>query len=129
MSYTSLTDILDSVINDLRDQRIKTIEIRSAHNLFSVLNMNVGDKIFLTSATPQDITCGTKGLIAKVIGLHTMMHRVYHGTEQFYEEREALVARIQLQLHGFGRVKSVEEIKLGKPTIVEADDVLYYEAR
>lgn len=129
MSYNVLTDIFDSVIRDLREHRIKTIEIRSAHNLFSLLNVNIGDKIFLTSTTHQDIICGTTGVIAKVSGLQTTMHRVYRGSEQYYEEREALVSKIQLQVQGLGRVKRVEEIGLGKPTIVEADEVRYYEAR
>jgi len=128
MSYTALTGILDSVLSDLKNHRLKTIELRSANNLISTLNIGVGDMIFLTKESSQDITCGTTGMIAKVSWLQTTMHRIYQGTEQFYEERETMVTRIQLQVHGFGRIRSIKEISVGKPTVVEAEELLYYEA-
>ena len=128
MSYTTLTGILDSVLSDLKNHRLKTIELRSANNLISTLNIGVGDMVFLTKESSQDITCGTTGMIAKVNGLQTTMHRIYQGTEQFYEERETMVSRIQLQVHGFGRIRSIKEISIGKPTLVEAEELPYYEA-
>ncbi|MDY6864460.1 MAG: DUF473 domain-containing protein [Halobacteriota archaeon] len=129
MSYTTLTGIMDSVLRDLKNQRLKTIELRSANNLISAMNIGVGDMVFLTKESSQDLTCGTTGMIAKVNGLQTTMHRVFQGNEYFYEERETMVTRIQLQAHGFGRIRSVKDISIGKPTVVEAEELRYYEAR
>ena len=129
MKYIALTGILNSVISDLNDRRIKTIEIRSAHNLFCVLDMNVGNKIFLTDESSQDVAPGTIGLIAKVCELGTTMHRIYQGNDQFYEERETLVSRIQLQVCGSSRVRKVEKVGLGISMVVEADEILCYDAR
>jgi hypothetical protein len=50
-------------------------------------------------------------------------------TEDVFEECETFSTRLQLELKGIARVRKVEENDLGKPFIVEADEVTYLEAR
>jgi len=129
MKYFALTGIAKGVIYDLRDHVLRTIEIRSPHNFFTALRIKAGDLVFLTNSNSQDVTIGTIGIIAQVRNYQIISHKTIQSREFFYEEIEVQLARIQLETKGLGRVRRVECCKLGEPTIVEADRVLFYEAR
>src|SRR5512136_2910194 len=128
MIYVALTGIARHVIKELLAARVRTIEIRSPNNFVTLLNVKPGDKIFLTEASAPDILLGTNGLIASVMGIQTITHRVIQSNEDYYEEREAQAVRVQLQLAGVGRVRRVTSFDVGVPLELEVDQVKYCDA-
>ncbi len=128
MIYIALTGIARHVIKELLAARVRTVEIRSPNNFVALLNSKPGDKIFLTEASAPDILLGTNGLIAGIMSIQTITHRVIQSSEDFYEEREAQAARVQLQLSGIGRVRKVTSFEVGEPLMLDVDQVKYCDA-
>ena len=129
MEYVALTGISNDVVTDLKNHRLRTIEIRSPHNFFTALNLNVGENIFLTSTSTQDLTAGTKGIIVKLMQHQVSTHRIINGTDNFYEEREMTMIRIQLQSKCVARVRKVLSNQIGQITLVDAEEMSFYDAR
>ncbi len=129
MRHVVLSGISPEVLRDLEHEKIKTIEIRSPHNFLSVLETDVGDVIFLTPTSLGDVRAGTTGVIAKIREKQISMHRVIQRTEMFYEEAEVQMARLQLEMKGHARVRRAECCALGEATVVEADEVQFFEGR
>lgn len=128
MIYVALTGIARHVVKELLAARVRTVEIRSPNNFVALLNAKPGDKIFLTESSAPDILLGTNGLIASVMGIQMITHRVIQSSEDYYEEREAQAARVQLQYAGVGRVRRVTSFEVGEPLTLEVDQVKYYDA-
>lgn len=82
----------------------RTIEVRSARNVIVVRKLKLGEKVFLTYETPQDITRGTEGIIAEILKIEEMEQRIPWEES---DEREVTVCRIQLRLIGLGKVIEV----------------------
>lgn len=132
MIYTALTGIARHVMKEILAARVRTVEIRSPNNFFALLNIQPGDKIFLTESSPTDVISGTSGLITDVQALQVVTHRVIQSSEDYYEEREAQAARVQLHLVGIGRVKraAVPEVgEVGAPLRLDVEEVRYCDAR
>ncbi len=129
MRHIVLSGISHQVLKDMEHDKIKTIEIRSPHNFLSVLETDVGDVIFLTSTSLADVRPGTTGIIAKIREKQVSMHRMVHKNMEFYEEAEVQMARLQLEMRGYARVRRVECCALGEATVVEADEVRFFEGR
>jgi len=128
MIYVALTGIARHVMKELMAARVRTVEIRSPNNFVALLNAKPGDKIFLTESSAPDILLGTNGLIASVMGIQMITHRVIQSSEDYYEEREAQAARVQLQLVCVGRVRRVTSFEVGEPLMLEVDQVKYCDA-
>ena len=116
-------------LKNLEQNKVKTIEIRSPHNFLSAIEAQVGDVIFLTATSMEDVGVGTKGYIAKILEKQIAIHRVIQRKEMFYEEAEVQMARLQLELKGHARVRRTEFCALGEATVVEADELLFFEGR
>lgn len=129
MRYVVLSGISQQVLRSLESNKVKTIEIRSPHNFLSALETNVGDMIFLTSTSLEDVRPGTTGIIAKINEKQIAMHRMVQRTEDFYEEAEVQIARLQLQMKGHARVRRAECCALGEATVVDADEMKFFEGR
>ena len=129
MKYVALTGIASQVLKELQDNRIRTFEIRSPHNFYSVYGSDVGDLVLLTRTSYNDVRAGTIGMIARIRSKQVAIHHIMQITEDVFEECETFSTRLQLELKGIARVRKVEENDLGKPFIVEADEVTYLEAR
>lgn len=129
MEYVALTGISDIVLSELKDHLLRTIEIRSPQNFFTSLDINVGDNIFMTHTSAQDIMRGTPGVVAQVIKHQVSTHRTVTGTDTFYEERESMMIRIQLKSIGVARISNILSNELGKVTLVDAEQICFYEAR
>ncbi len=129
MRYVVLSGISQQVLRSLETNKVKTIEIRSPHNFLSTLETNVGDVIFLTSTSHQDLRPGTTGIIAKINEKQIVMHRMVQKTEDFYEEAEVQMARLQLQMKGHARVRRAECCAIGEATVVDADEMKFFEGR
>ncbi len=129
MRYVVLSGISQQVLKSLETNKVKTIEIRSPHNFLSALDTNVGDVIFLTSTSLEDVRPGTTGIIAKINEKQISMHRMVQRTEDFYEEAEVQMARLQLQMKGHARVRRAECCAIGEATVVDADEMKFFEGR
>ncbi len=68
-------------------------------------------------------------MIARINRRQIAIHRLVQSTDQIYEEYETYAARLQLELRGIGRVRRIEQAVIGKPYIVEVDEVNYLEAK
>lgn len=129
MKYIVLSGISPYVLRELEHNKVKTIEIRSPHNFLSAIETEAGDVIFLTSTSQEDVRPGTAGVIAKIREKQVSMHRMIQKTEEFYEEAEVQMARLQLEMKGTARVRRSECCALGEATVVDADEVLFFEGR
>ena len=129
MRHIVLSGISHHVIKELEHEKIKTIEIRSPHNFRSILETEVGDIIFITSRSQEDIRGGTTGLIVRIREKLVSMHRVIQKSLDSYEETEFQGARLQLEMKGHARVRRTEVWKLGEAMVVDADEVLNFEGR
>jgi uncharacterized protein len=128
MIYVALTGIARHVMKELLAARVRTVEIRSPHNFVALLHIQPGDKVFMTESSAQDIVPGTTGLIASIMEIQLITHRVIQTSEDYYEEREAQAARAQLHLDGMGRVRKVATFEMGLPLELEVDLVKYCDA-
>lgn len=129
MRCVALTGISNHVINDLKNRLLRTIEIRSPHNFAGVLHINVGDPVFLSSTSPNDITAGTTGLVARLQRCDISIHRAVQGNDFVYEEREAMLARVQLVGGCSGRVQRIIQHELGSAMVVDVEERPVYAAR
>ncbi len=129
MIYVALTGIARHVMRELLAARVRTVEIRSPNNFFALVNVQPGERVFITESSAPDIVPGTSGLIAEVRGLQIITHRVIQSSEDYYEEREAQAARSQLQLIAIGRVRRVASSEKGIPLMLDVDEVRYCDAR
>jgi hypothetical protein len=128
MIYVALTGIARHVMKELLAARVRTVEIRSPNNFVVLLNVQPEDKIFLTEASAPDLLLGTNGLIASVMEIQMITHKVIQSNEDYCEEREAQAARVQLRLAGVGRVRRVTSFEVGEPLELEVDQVKYCDA-
>ena len=129
MEYIALTGIADSVIDILKKHNLRTLEIRNPLNFLGIIELEVGDDVLLTSTSLQDIKEGTSGLIARVMQKQISVHSILSSNDIYFEEREAMSVRIQLEYRSIARVKSVVSNKLGKPIRIDARRISCYEAR
>lgn len=129
MEYVALTGISDIVMSELKDHLLRTIEIRSPQNFITSLGIDVGDTIFVTHTSAQDIMRGTPGVMAQVVKHQVSTHRTVTGNDTFYEEHESMMIRLQLKSVGVARINNVLSKELGKITVVDAEQICFYEAR
>ncbi|MEI6102766.1 MAG: DUF473 domain-containing protein [Methanothrix sp.] len=129
MIYIALTGLARHVMNELTAARVRTVEIRSPNNFFTLLRVQPGDRIFLTQSSAPDIVPGTGGLIASIRALQIITHRTVQSNEDYYEERESQAARVQLQLVAVGRVRKITNFEPGTPLMLDVDEVRYCDAR
>ena len=83
----------------------------------------------LTRTSYNDVRAGTIGMITRIRKKQVAIHHIMQITEDVFEESETFSTRLQLELKSIGRVRKVEENVLGKPFLVEADEVTYLEGR
>ena len=129
MKCVALTGIGRGVIEDITSHHVRTIEVSSAHNIYSLINMELGDTIFLTCTSMHDMKSGTPGILVVIRALDIRMHRVTGQYGHIQEEIETMYARVQTVLRNRARVNSVLPVKVGAPTFIEADELVYFEAK
>jgi len=129
MIYIALTGLAKHVLKELSSAKVRTVEIRSPNNFYALLAAQPGDRIFLTDSSAPDIVPGTVGLIASIRALQTITHRTIQTSQDYYEERAAQAARVQLQLMAVGRVRKITNFEPGTPLTLDVDEVRYCDAR
>ncbi|MGZ4907990.1 MAG: DUF473 domain-containing protein [Halobacteriota archaeon] len=130
MKHLALTGISRDSIDDLMRKRVRTFELRSAHNVPAVLDVRIGDELFVTDTSRHDLEIGTTGVLARVRNKEISMQKVSHRIGDFYEEREIMSARVQLELRERTcRLRGIEDAGPGKPVAVETAEVCHFEGR
>jgi hypothetical protein len=130
MRHLALTGISKESIDDLAVKRVRTFELRSAHNIPIVFEADVGDEVFVTDTSRHDVAIGTTGVLARVRNKTISMQKVSHRVGDFYEEREVMSARVQLELREHTcRLRGIEDEGPGKIIAVEIAEVCHYEGR
>ena len=124
-----LTGISKDVLEDLIRRHIKTVELRSAHNIATAMRAEVGDCVFLTSAKTFDVDRGTLGIIAQVTGKEIYSHSLMFSTPTLIQESEMTVVRLKLEMKGVGRVVRVYSTGILDTTEAEVVEVSYFDAR
>ena len=124
-----LTGIARNVLEDLMRRVIRTVELRSAHNIATALKANLGDCIFLTTAKTFDVDRGTTGIIAEVKGKEVYSHSIVFATTSMIQESEMTVIRLKLDVKGVGRVLKVYNTGILDTTEAEVVELSYFDAR
>jgi hypothetical protein len=120
VKINALTGISPAIIAELKKYRPRTLELQSAHNIITLMDVLPGDHIFLTEIDLDDLCLGDQGIIVEVLGITINMKRMIEYVQPFYcEERERMSARLKVKYVDKTFAKCVEGREWVKPTIVE----------
>jgi uncharacterized protein len=122
MKCPALTGISPEVIKELKAGRPRTIELQSTHNIVTIAGIDPTPRthIFLTSVGLADLSPGDKGICAEVISTSISMKRTVEFAQgAYFEERERMSARLQIQYCGLSVVKEVFNEGMTLPTEVD----------
>ncbi|MFN3383649.1 MAG: DUF473 domain-containing protein [Archaeoglobaceae archaeon] len=96
--------IAKGVLEDIVRRNVRTIELRSAHNVATALRVNLGDCVFLTYSKMSDLERGVSGIIAEVNGKEIVHQSLFYSSPHYIEESEMAVVRLRLNPKGIGRI-------------------------
>lgn len=118
----AITCISQRVFKELLLEGVKTVELRSAHNINSIAHVSVGEPVFVTCKAEEDITKETEGIISVVRNLSVGNKR----DEGTHDEYEITVARVQLERLNVAKVKDAAKPGFGKEVTVDLEQRRYY---
>ncbi len=124
-----LTGISRRALEDLVRRNIRTIELRSAHNVATAMKAEPGSCVLLTTAKLYDIDRGTTGILAEVTGREVMSHSIVFASDRYIEEDEMTVIRLRLTPKCVGRVVSVYSTGILDTTEADVVEISYFDAR
>ena len=124
-----LTGISRKTIDEFIRRYIRTIELRSAHNVATAFKAEVGSCVFLTPAKLGDLGRGCIGMISEVRSKEVQSHSVFFATTRYFEENEMTVVRLKLEPKGMGRIVKVYNMGILDTTEAEVVEVSYFDAR
>ncbi len=124
-----ITGVSKRTIEELMKRVVKTIELRSAHNVTTALKVDVGDLVFLTPTRLHDIDRGTTGIIAEVVGKDVHTHSLIFASESIIQESEMTVVRLRLNVRGVGRIVKVHNTGILDTTEADVVEISYFDAR
>lgn len=124
-----LTGISRKILEDVINRDIKTIELRSTHNVSTAFNIGIEDFVFLTPCKQCDMDKGSRGVIAEVNGKESLSHSMVFSSDRFIEESEMTVVRLRITPRGFGRLRNVYNPGILESTQGDVVEVSYFSAR
>ncbi|HPR42050.1 MAG TPA: DUF473 family protein [Candidatus Methanofastidiosa archaeon] len=117
-----LTCITPRTLRELISEGLKTMVIKSAHNINTLLKTTVNEPIFITSRSEDDITRETEGVIAVVKNMSLYNNRQSLDNDEY----EITTARVQFELINVAKVKDITRSVEDKRLNVDIDRVTYY---
>lgn len=123
-----LSGMAKGVIEDILSGNLKTIELRSAHNVATALRVNLGDCVFLTYSKTSDLARGVSGIIAEVSGKEVIRQSLFYSSPHYIEESEMAVVRLRLNPKGIGRIIQIKRGDLLEAIEAEVVEVTYFTA-
>ncbi|HOP09550.1 MAG TPA: DUF473 family protein, partial [Candidatus Methanofastidiosa archaeon] len=116
------TCITPRTLRELISEGLKTMVIKSAHNINTLLKTTVNEPIFITSRSEDDITRETEGVIAVVKNMSLYNNRQSLDNDEY----EITTARVQFELINVAKVKDITRSVEDKRLNVDIDRVTYY---
>jgi hypothetical protein len=129
MKCLVLTGISRSVIEELVRRNLRTVELRSAHNVATAMRAEPGDCVFLTPARINDLGRGVSGLIAEVTGKEIMSQSLFYQSPYYIEESELTVVRLKLRPKSLGRMIQVKRGAFLETIEGDVVEMSYFDAR
>ncbi|MCS7144948.1 MAG: DUF473 domain-containing protein [Archaeoglobaceae archaeon] len=123
-----LSGIVRTIIDDLVRRNIRTIEVRSAHNVATALKVNLGDCVFLTYSRIGDLERGVSGIIAEVSGKEVIRQSIFYSSPHYIEENEIAVVRLKLNPRGIGRIIQIKTGDLLEAIEAEVVELTHFTA-
>ncbi len=123
-----LSGIAKGIIEDIIRRNIRTIELRSAHNVATALKVNIGDCVFLTYSKIRDLDRGVSGVIAEVSGKEVVHQSMFYSSPHYIEESEMAVVRLRLNPKGVGRIIQIKTGDLLEAIEAEVVEVTHFTA-
>jgi len=123
-----LSGMARGIIEDIMRGNVRTIELRSAHNIATALRVNLGDCVFLTYSKTSDLTRGVSGIIAEVAGKEVVRQSLFYSSPHYIEESEMAVVRLRLNPRGVGRIIQIKSGELLEPIEAEVVEVTHFTA-
>ncbi|TDA26871.1 MAG: DUF473 domain-containing protein [Archaeoglobi archaeon] len=123
-----LSGIAKGIIEDIIRRNIRTIELRSAHNVATALRVNLGDCVFLTYSKIRDLDRGVSGVIAEVSGKEVVQQSMFYSSPHYIEESEMAVVRLRLNPKGVGRIIQIKTGGLLEAIEAEVVEVTHFTA-
>lgn len=117
MDIVGLTGISKRVVDELMENGVRTIELRSSHNIASAAKLKLGDLVFVTQRSREDLMPGTEGVIARVVASEFGIRRVGVYSRSEVEEKEAEIARLKLEAVTSCRAPRVKSHGVGRETV------------
>jgi len=117
-----LTGISRDVIDALLRREIRSIELRSAHNVATALKAEIGSCVLLTPAKLSDLGKGVTGIVAEITD------SLFFASGGHFEESEITTVRLILRPKGFGRVVSVVSAGILDTTVAEVVSISHFDA-
>ncbi len=123
-----LSGMAKGIIEDIMRGNVRTIELRSAHNIATALRVNLGECVFLTYSKTSDLTRGVSGIIAEVTGKEVVRQSLFYSSPHYIEESEMAVIRLRLNPRGVGRIIQIKSGELLEPIEAEVVEVTHFTA-
>ncbi len=124
-----ITGVSKRTLDELMRRIVRTIELRSAHNVATALKAEVGDKVLLTTSKLHDVDKGTVGIIAEVVGKEVISHSLVFASESMIQESEMTVVRLKLDVRGVGRIVKLYNVGILDTTEADVVEISYFDAR
>ncbi len=125
-----LCGISRPVLDEIVRRNIRSIELRSAHNVATAMKVEPGDLVFLTPSKLYDLGRGVGGIIAEVRSKEVLHQSIFYSSPHYIEESEMSVVRLRIVPRGVGRVVSITGGKgILDPMEAEVVEVSYFNAR
>lgn len=103
MKMKALINLKEEKVCKVKQSGIHTLELVTPDNVSMAEEIEEGEDIFITSEGKRDIKQGSEGIIAEVHSIKKFYTRI--GT--LFDERETLVARVQLEYIEDAKVEDV----------------------
>ncbi|ABO35030.1 Protein of unknown function DUF473 [Methanococcus maripaludis C5] len=115
MKALALTGVGPYAISEIVKNHIKTLNLKNICNLLALESSKVGDFLFITNISKEDVISGTDGLIVQIkkISINNQS-----GYSRSCDETESVVGKVQIELLGYASCSNVVETGLMDPSVV-----------
>ncbi|ABR55669.1 Protein of unknown function DUF473 [Methanococcus aeolicus Nankai-3] len=109
MKVVVLTGIAPEGISKLVNNHLYTFNLKNFTNIIAITSsLDIGDFVFLTEMPKEDTIPGTEGVIAQIKSLKIVTQK---EKLPYNEETEYVIAKIQLEVVGYGACVEIMDSK------------------
>ncbi|AEH07395.1 DUF473 domain-containing protein [Methanothermococcus okinawensis] len=115
MEITALTGISPTNISGLVKNHVKTFNLKNFSNILALTSLDIGDYVFITDVSKEDIIPGTEGIVAQIKKLSICSQK---ENPMYFEEIDTVVAKVQFEVVGYGICIDAVNNDVLNPTMV-----------